>query len=162
MLALWLTSWKGLDGRLSLQRQGRIIPSQEAPPNPVFTRTGYGSSPNVARRRSGPDHSAGSWAKAFSQLDTHCAEGTAPDPVADQMTAAGKVAVIPPRKPTFLEKARWRAIQKAKRKGMSIRGIARELGINRATVRKYIDADTPPMRQVRIASTTPTPDTMAA
>ena len=62
----------------------------------------------------------------------------------------------------FSKRLRWKAIQKAKRKGMSIRGIARELGINRATVRKYIDADTPPMRQVRSASTTPTPDTMAA
>ena len=153
---------EGLDGRLALQHQGRIIPSQEAPPSPVFMRTGNGSYLPVARRRSGPDQPARPWSKAFSQLDTHRAEGTAPDLVADQMTAAGKVAAIPPRKPTFLEKARWKAIQKAKCKGMSIRGIARELGINRATVRKYIDADTPPMRQVRSASTTPTPDTMAA
>ena len=82
--------------------------------------------------------------------------------VADHGTAAGKVAAIPPRKPTFLQKARWQAILKAKRNGMSIRGIARDLGINRATVRKYIDADTPPTRQSRIAATTPPPDTMAA
>ena len=153
---------EGLDGRLSLQYQGRIIPSQEAPPSPVSMRTGNGSYPRVASHRSGPHHPARPWATTLSQLDTHCAEGTAHDPVANHMTAAGKVAAIPPRKPTFLQKARWQAIQKAKRKGMSIRGIARELGINRATVRKYMDADHPPTRQVRIASTTPTPDTMAA
>ena len=153
---------EGLDGRLSLQHQGRTIPSQEAPPNPVFMRTRYGSYPPVASRRSGPDHPTRPWATTLPQLDAHCAEGTARDPVANRGTAAGDVAAIPPRKPTFLQKARWQAIQKAKRKGMSIRGIARELGIHRATVRRYIDADTPPTRQSRIASTTPTPDTMAA
>ena len=153
---------EGLDGRLSLQHQGRIIPSQEAPPNPVFMRTGNGSSPPVARRRSGPDHPARPWATALSQLDTHCAEGTEHDLVANRGTAAGKVAAIPPRKPTFLQKARWKAIQKEKRKGMSIRGIARELGIHRATVRRYLDADNPPARQSRIASTTPISDTIAA
>ena len=153
---------EGLDGNLSLQHQGRIIPVQEAPPNPVFMRTGNGSYPPVASRRSGPDHPARPRATTLSQLATHRAYGTAHDLVADHGTAAGKVAAIAPRKPTFLQKARWKAIQKAKRKGMSIRGIARELGINRATVRKYIDADNPPLRQVRIASTTPPPDTMAA
>ena len=154
---------EGLDGRLSLQHQGRIIPSQEVPPNPVFMRTGNRSSPPVdTRHRSDPHHPARPWATTLSQLDAHCAEGTVHDPVADRGTAAGKVAAIPPRKPTFLQKARWKAIQKAKRKGMSIRGIARELGIHRATVRRYLDADNPPTRQVRIASTTPTPDTMAA
>ena len=153
---------EALDGRLSLQHQGRIIPAQEAPPNPVFLRTGHGSFPPVARRRSGPDHPARLAATALSQLETHCSVGTGHELIANHGTAAGKVAAIPPRKPTFLQKAQWQAIQKAKRKGMSIRGIARELGINRATVRKYIDAETPPTRQSRIASTTPTPDTIAA
>ena len=153
---------EGLDGRLSLQHQGRIIPAQEAPPNPVFMRTGHGSFPHVDSHRSGPDHPARLAATALSQLETHCSVGTGHDPVANRGTPAGKVAAIAPRKPTFLQKARWQAIQKAKRKGMSIRGIARELGINRATVRKYIDAETPPTRQSRIASTTPTSDTIAA
>ena len=153
---------EGLDGCLSLQHQGRIIPSQEAPLNPVFMRTGYGSSPHVAGRRSGPDHPARPLKTPLPQLEIHRSDGTAHDPVANRRTAAGKLVAIPPRKPTFLQKARWQAIQKAKRKGMSIRRIARELGINRATVRKYIDAETPPTRQARIASTTPTPDTMAA
>ena len=101
---------EGLGGRLSLQHQGRTIPSQEAPPNPVFMQTGYGPSPHVASRRSIPDHPARPWATTFSQLDTHRAEGTAPDPVANRGTAAGGVAAIAPREPTFLQKARWQAI----------------------------------------------------
>ena len=52
-----------------------------------------------------------------------------------------------PRKPTFLERERWKAIQKARRKGMSLRAIERELGIHRATVRKYLNAEGPPTRR---------------
>ena len=48
---------EGLDGRLS-SRQGRTIPSQEAPPNPAFMRTGNGSFPHFASHRSDPDHPA--------------------------------------------------------------------------------------------------------
>ena len=62
---------EGLDGRLSLQHQGRTIPAQEAPPNPVFMRTGNGSSPHLARHRSGHDHPAKSRATTLSQLATH-------------------------------------------------------------------------------------------
>ena len=92
---------EALEGRLSLQYQGRIIPAQEAPPNPVFMRTGHGSLPPVAKRRSSPDHPARFAATVLSQLDTHCAVETSPDPVANHGTAAGKVAAIAPRKPTF-------------------------------------------------------------
>ena len=52
-------------------------------------------------------------------------------------------ATVPPRKPTFLQRERWKAIQKARRKGMSLRAIQRELGIHRATIKKYMDADGP-------------------
>ena len=36
------------------------------------------------------------------------------------------------------------AIQKARRKGMSLRATQRELGIHRATIKRYMDADSPP------------------
>ena len=59
------------------------------------------------------------------------------------------------RKPTFLQRERWKAVQEAKRRGLSIRGMARELGIHRHTVRRYIDAESPPTRrQPRPASDT--------
>ena len=51
------------------------------------------------------------------------------------------------RKPTFLQRERWKEVQEAKRKGLSIRAMARELGIHRHTVRRYIDADSPPPRR---------------
>ena len=56
------------------------------------------------------------------------------------------------RKPTPLQTTRWKAVRKAKRKGQSIRGIARELGIHRETVSKYMNADSPPVSRARAAS----------
>ena len=58
--------------------------------------------------------------------------------------AVGKPKAASPRKPTLLERERWKAIQKARRKGMSLRAIERALGIHRATVRKYLDSESPP------------------
>ena len=43
-------------------------------------------------------------------------------------------------------------MQKAKRQGLSIRGIARKLGIHRNTVRKYMEAKSPPISPARIPS----------
>ena len=45
-----------------------------------------------------------------------------------------------------------RAVQKAKRKGLSIRGIAREVGIHRDTVRKYMNAESPPVSRAHAKS----------
>ncbi|MYA17783.1 MAG: helix-turn-helix domain-containing protein [Gammaproteobacteria bacterium] len=45
------------------------------------------------------------------------------------------------------------SLTKAKRKGLSIRGIARELGIHRQTVRKYMDAESPSVSCRRTTST---------
>ena len=54
-----------------------------------------------------------------------------------------------PRKLTFLQRERWKAVQQAKLKGMSIRRMARELRIHRDTVRGYIDPENPPTRGPR-------------
>ena len=41
----------------------------------------------------------------------------------------------------------WSAVQKANLEGMSVRQMARELGLHRDTVRRYIDAESPPTRR---------------
>ena len=48
------------------------------------------------------------------------------------------------RKLTARQVARWQAVQTAKAKGMTISGTARELGLLRKTVRKYMKATEPP------------------
>ena len=41
-------------------------------------------------------------------------------------------------------------VQKAKRRGLSIRGIARELSIHRSTARKYMEAESPLLARARV------------
>ena len=77
-------------------------------------------------------------------------------------SAALTPATVPPRKPTLLQKERWKAIQKPMRKGMSLRAIERDLGIHRATIKKYTDADGPPGQRSRPAFTASSSDPVAA
>ena len=51
-------------------------------------------------------------------------------------------------------------MQRAKLNGQSIRGIARELGIHRDTVRRYMAAESPPMMRPRVKSGASQSDTM--
>ena len=61
-----------------------------------------------------------------------------------------KAPAMKRRKPTPLQTARWNAVQKAKRRGLPIRGVARELGIHRDTAKKYMEAVSPPIKRDRV------------
>ena len=153
---------EGLDGRLSVRHEGRIIPAQEAPPSPVFLRNGHGRSAPVPAPPSGAHGLGERWTAALEQLDSRVENERDPGAITGSAAAAGKPKAASPRKPTFLERERWKAIQKARHKGMSLRAIERELGIHRATVRKYLDAEGPPTRRPWAGPTTSSSDTMAA
>ena len=141
---------EGLDGRLAVQHEGCGISSQEAPPRPSvlrgFTeRTTHTPSPHLDSNGLGRR-----WVDKFAQLDVDVPRDTADG------NGAGRVRkVVSPRqrKPTPPQTARWRAVRKAKRKGLSIRGIARELGIHRDTVKRYMNAESPPMSRGCATST---------
>ena len=51
----------------------------------------------------------------------------------------------PPREATPRKQALWKAVHHARLQGVSLRGIATELGISRNTVRKYADSPAPPV-----------------
>ena len=53
----------------------------------------------------------------------------------------------PPREATPRKQALWKAVHHARLQGVSLRGIARDLGISRNTVRKYIDSPAPPVNR---------------
>ena len=78
----------------------------------------------------------------------------------DDELAAAPTVIVASRKPTFLQKERWKAVQKALRKGMSLRAIERELGIHRSTIRNYLEARGPPKRRPRTVPISSTSDTM--
>ena len=144
---------EGLDDSLAVQHEGRDIPSQEAPTRPSVLR-GFDRRTTHSPFIHQPTNGLGSkWAARLANPDTnHDAER----PIATSgRNGTGRVrkAVNPRRrKPTLLQTARWKAVQRAKRKGLSIRGIARELGIHRDTVRKYMSAESPRMSPSRLTS----------
>ena len=153
---------ESLDGRLSVRHEGRIIPAQEAPPGPVFVRNGHGPTDAAPVPSSGANGLGESWTAALEPLRSRAEDERDQGAIIDSAAPAGKPKAVSPRKPTFLQRERWKAIQKARRKGMSLRAIERELGIHRGTVRKYLDSMDPPTRQPRAGPTTSTSDTMAA
>ena len=50
------------------------------------------------------------------------------------------------RTPTPTQQARWEAVQHAKGQGLSLRAIARKLGMSRVATRKYAGAESPPTK----------------
>ena len=153
---------QGLAGRLSVRHEGRIISSQEAPPSPVFLRNGHGGSERVPVRSSSANGLGEHWISTLEPLGSRAEDENGGGLITDGAATPGSPAAAPTRKPTFLQKERWKAIQKARRKGMSLRAIERELGIHRATIKKYTDAEGPPTRQSPVVSSTSSSDTIDA
>ncbi len=133
---------EGLDGQLAVRYQGAIIPSQEAPPRPGILRRFNGSSSPGLPPHHGLNGLGRRWEATLAGLDAGI----------DTVEANGAIRVrkavaMRHRKPTPLQKARWNAVQKAKRGGLSIRAVAREVGIHRDTAKKYMEAESPPMKR---------------
>ena len=131
-----------LDGHLIVEHEGRVIPSQDAPARPNVLRAVNGHSTHTTLERNG----LGSrWEAILASLDRERAEESDREVVHRER----KKATPSPRKPTPKQIARWEAVHAAKRKGLSIRGITRETGVHRITVKKYLKAESPPMTPSR-------------
>ena len=137
-----------LDGNLVVCSEGQVIPTQEAPPRANALRGGD----RAGVRSAGPPL----W--LVERLNGLHAEDQARErrekagiarrraPVTFSVQLPGTESPEPPkRRPTPRQQARWNAVQAAKRRGLSIRAIARKLGLARGTVRKYMAASSPPV-----------------
>ena len=137
---------EGLDGRLAVQREGRVIPSQEAPPRPNILRNFTERTVHTPAVRLSANGLGRKWeAKLATPDDTDHAGEPRDTSGLDGTEGVRKAVRRRRRKPTPL--------QTAKRKGLSMRGIARELGIHRDTVKKYINAESPPISPSRLTPT---------
>ena len=152
---------EGLDGRLSLQHEGRIIAAQDAPPSPASLRSRNETSPAATIPTPDPGLVSKPSVTALELPGAKPDQEAAHAAAIDDSDVAGLRVVASPRRPTFLQQERWKAVQQAKLKGMSIRRMARELGIHRYTVRRYIDAESPPTRRTPVGSTASPSDTIA-
>ena len=149
---------EGLDGQLLVQYRGRTIPTQEAPPRP-----------GVLRAPNGPLQYGHGLDRRVNGVGNHTKESLASLGAieADSATWNGdgrvrKPPASPRRKSTPRQRVRWKAVQQAKLRGLSIQAIARELGIHRNTVRKYAEAKSPPMMRTRVRSRVSQADGMTA
>ena len=150
---------QGLDGRLSLQHEGLIIAAQEAPPSPGSLRNGIKPSSGDASQSPDPKGLSQPRETATDPL-TMVAAANGHGSVIDDADVVSMTVTTSPRRSTFLQQARWDAVQKAKLEGMSIRQMARELGLHRDTVRRYIDTETPPTRRSPATLPASTSDTI--
>ena len=153
---------EGLDGQLKVRHEGRIIAAQEAPPSPVSLRNGHQPPAVSPVAPIGVNHWDERWTAHLAPLVSSQELAADQPDCTDGEVAAAPPATVAPRKPTFLQRERWKAVQKARRKGMSLRAIERELGIHRSTVRSYLEAGGPPGWKQRIVPNPSTSDTMAA
>ena len=137
------------DGSLRIQHQGETIPSREAPKSPGAMRATSGAlaptpeiggivSRLVKHRLTQPQLRNLAFLEASSNEDEQDANKRpeTPEPPPEPV-------------PTPRQLALWKAVQHAKLQGLSLRGIARELGITRNTVRRYAYATSPPANHPR-------------
>ena len=131
-----------LDGR---QGPGRR-PGAECPLRSFNGSSSHGSVPRLDLNGLGRR-----WEAALAALDAEMDAGDADDTAVDNGTVrVRKAPAMQRRKPTPLQTARWNTVQKAKRRGLSIREVARKLGIHRATAKKYMEAVSPPIKRDRV------------
>ena len=124
---------EGLDGTLRVQHEGRIIPSQEAPPRPGVLR----DTTQMLARDVHPNNADNGWLHKYAQI--------AADAAADGANGTHQPVSVLRRKPNRRQRARWKAIHRAKLQGTSNRAIAKNPGISRNTVKKCLAAESPEM-----------------
>ncbi len=115
--------WERLDGALTVLYEDQEIAIQEAPPRASVLRRGRDENPYKDRAR-------------FMEQVEACLP-TASKPA--------RKKVVEARRPTLRMEAYWEAIHEAKRRGLSLREVARELGISRSTVMRYVKLNKPPV-----------------
>ena len=138
-----------------VQYGGEVIPHQEAPPRPGALRASNGAlapTPELAQV-------VGNLSQhGLSRLQLQrLASLEAAVPQRQESEEAPRTETPPPREATPRKQALWKAVRHARLQGVSLRGIARELGISRNTVRKYADSLAPPViRTPRRSTQSPT------
>ena len=130
------------DGRLQVRHEGEIIPTRTAPTRPGALRAAHGAlapTPEISRivERLGNHHISQPQLRNLANLE--------PDPIAEEPAVENRRSEPPARRQlTPRQVAVWKAVQHAKAQSLSLREIARQLGISRNTVRKYAHSLTQP------------------
>ena len=143
------------DGELMISYHGETVDFQESP-QPLSSLWGA-TNPSTLGLELQPiaDDSANghlNWAqrKLLDSLEpSHEEEVNAKRVVTKVGRGAGKpVRHSLYRTPTRAQQARWETVQQAKRLGLSLRAIARKLGMSRVAASRYALAESPPTKRL--------------
>lgn len=128
-----------LDGKLTIWHAGSLVPSQEGPSRLTALRAVFrrSSSPHTTRSESLPDR----WG-SLRLTGNGSGPGGEEEPAGSDAAASERG-----RQPTPRQRARWIAIDQAIREGLGLRAVARQVGISRNTVKKYLAASGPPVNK---------------
>lgn len=136
------------DGELIIRYQGETVEFQEGEP-PASARWGEGTGrfpdlePSVAADDQAVGHLDETQRKLLADLESSVERRAKAKKAADQ---ARPVRHGLHRKRMATQQARWEAVQQAKSRGLSLRAIARELGMSRVATRKHALAESPPTK----------------
>ena len=133
------------DGRLQVRHDGEIVSTQPAPPRSGALRASHGAlapTPEISRIvKRLANH-------RLSQPQLRNLANLEPDPIVEDDDRVGntdsETQALEDRPLSPRQLALWRAVQEAKVQGISLREIARQLGVSRNTVRKYARSLTQP------------------
>ena len=142
-------------GELMIRYQGEAVDFQEGqPPSSALWGADSDCSP-------GPELQEATDGLAHGHLDVAQRERLSASESAAKEAAEGRGAKGKPvrhqlhRTPTATQQARWEAVQEAREQGLSLRTIAKNLGMARDTVGKYLKAASPPIKQLSQISEAP-------
>ena len=146
------------DGELMVRYQGEAVDYQEGPP-PSSALWGAANAcspgPEQQEAADGVVNSHLNEAQRERLAALESSESSDDDEAKDEDTTTrrrgGKTKPVRHqlrRTPTETQQARWEAVQQAREQGLSLRAIARKLGMDRNTVGKYALAETPPTKKL--------------
>ena len=130
---------------------GEVIPHQEAPSRPGASRAAQGAlAPTPELAQVVRNLSQFGFSRLQLQRLAALEAAVAQHQVDDEAPRSG---TPPTREATPRKQALWKAVHHARLQGVPLRGIARELGISRNTVRKCVDSMAPPVNRAPRRST---------
>ena len=141
------------DGELMLRYQGQAVDFQEAAqPTAALWGEGTGLLPSADKPETASGLASSHLDEDQQKLLAALESSVEKRAKARKVTGKGRAGKEKPvrhrlhRTPTPTQQARWEAVQQAQGRGLSLRAIARELGMAKNTVGKYLKADSPPTK----------------
>ena len=135
------------DGELLLQYQGEAVDFQEGPPSSALWGADTGCSPD-------PELQDATDGVVITHMDTAQRERLSTLELAAKEAVQRRGMKGKPtrhqlhRTPTPTQQARWEAVQQAREQELSLRAIAKNLGMAKNTAKKYAETDAPPTKKL--------------